>query len=266
KEEFIALWVRSLVPLRVCLVGITWVLYDYFITLADEIHFVWSREWSFSKFMFLWVRYYTIALMVWDVGQIHTFSIPGVTSDNLCISVDTIMKVVGAVSLWSVEIIMQLRVYVLFSCSRRVAAVNVFLFLGSIAGFLWLLIYNAERRRAVIADAVHLPLPGCPALHAGIEWAQWVPATAYEGVLAGFAFYKTLKSSAERLRAGKRIGLFQLLLRDNLVYFFGIAGLLIFNNLMVVGVTHIKWFSYAPFHAAVGIFTTRMMLNIYEAA
>ncbi|KAG7094295.1 hypothetical protein E1B28_007896 [Marasmius oreades] len=245
ENHFIALFEGSLVPLRVCLVGLTWGLHDYLITLPDEIRFIWSREWNLSKIMFFWIRYYTIVLLLFDVVQIHTFSIPGITSDNLCVAMDSIIRVVGALSLWSVEIIMQLRVYVLYNCSKRIAIINFFLFLASLAGFLVILIHNAQRRRAVIADAVQLPLPGCPSIHTGIEWAQWVPATVFEGVLAGFALYKTLKSSTGRFRDGKRIGLYELLLRDNLFYFFGVAILLIFNNLMVVGVTHIKWFSYA---------------------
>lgn len=57
----------------------------------------------------------------------------------------------------------------------QVAWVNGVLFAGSIAGFLWILIFNASRRRAVIAEAIHLPLPGCPSIHSGIEWVQWVP-------------------------------------------------------------------------------------------
>lgn len=104
---------------------------------------------------------------------------------------DTIIRVVGAVSLWSVEIIMQLRVYALYSCSKRVrlfpvlliqhisvtqvAAINLVLFVGSIIGFMWILIYNHSRRASVIASVIHLGLPGCPSVHSGIEWAQWVP-------------------------------------------------------------------------------------------
>ena len=53
--------------------------------------------------------------------------------------------------------------------------INIALFLISIAGFLWVVIHNAERRQALIATAVHLPLPGCPSINSGIEWAQWIP-------------------------------------------------------------------------------------------
>ncbi|KAJ3867837.1 hypothetical protein EV359DRAFT_78241 [Lentinula novae-zelandiae] len=266
ESEYLSLYESNLTPLRVCLVALTWGLHDYFVTLEDEVHHVWPQRFNFAKFMFLWIRYYTLALLMFDVIQIHVFAVPGVTSDNLCVAMDSIIRVVGAISLWSVEIIMQLRIYALFNCSKRVAITNSILFLASIAGFLWILVYNAQRRRAVIASAISLPLPGCPSIHSGIEWAQWVPATIYEGILFGYALYKTIKSHAIRLRNGIHISLHSLLLRDNLVYFFGIACILVFNNLMVVGVTHIPWFSYGPFHAAVGILTTRMFLNVRKAA
>jgi hypothetical protein len=33
---------------------------------------------------------------------------------------DSIIRIVGAISLWSVEIVMQLRIYALFKCSKKV--------------------------------------------------------------------------------------------------------------------------------------------------
>ncbi|KAJ3860001.1 hypothetical protein EV359DRAFT_67684 [Lentinula novae-zelandiae] len=253
ESQYLALYEANLIPLRVCLVGFTWGLHDYFLTIEDEVHHIW-------------IRYYTLAILLFDVIQIHVFTLPGVTSDNVCVAMDSIIRIVSAISLWSVEIIMQLRVYALYNCSKRVALLNAILFLGSIAGFMFILVHNAQRRRAVIASAIALPLPGCPSIHTGIEWAQWVPATIYEGILFGYALCKTVQTNAAQLRRGGQISLRSVLLRDNLVYFFGIACILVFNNLMVVGITHIPWFSYGPFHAAVGMLTTRMMLNVHKAA
>jgi hypothetical protein len=254
--------IGNLIPLHVVLVGLTWVLHDYLVTLEDEIHYIWPQRVNFSKFMFFWIRYYTIALLLFDVIQIHVFARPGITSDNLCVAMDTIIRVVGAVLLWSVEIIMQLRVYALYNCSKRIAVANCVLFAGSIAAFMVILIYNHSRRAAVIASAIHLDLPGCPTLHSGIEWAQWVPATIYEGILFGFALIKTCEETISTLRKDGTLSLHRVLLRDNILYFFGIAALLVFNNLMVVNLTHIPWFSYGPFHAAVGIMTSRMVINL----
>jgi hypothetical protein len=57
----------------------------------------------------------------------------------------------------------------------KVAFINAILFTLSIGAFCYILIHNALRRAAVIADAVKLPLPGCPTIHSGIEWLQWIP-------------------------------------------------------------------------------------------
>ncbi|KAJ7491772.1 hypothetical protein B0H11DRAFT_2007805 [Mycena galericulata] len=264
-SELIPLVIGNLIPLHVVLAGLTWILHDYFVTLEDEIRYIWPQRLSFSKLMFFWIRYYSITLLLFDVIQIHVFARPGITSPNLCVAMDTIIRVVGAVSLWSVEIIMQLRVYALYNCSKRIAAINLILFGGSIVGFMWILIYNHSRRASVIASVINLGLPGCPDVHSGIEWAQWVPATIFEGILFGFALFKTFQSTVLSFRKDSGLSLYSLLLRDNILYFFGITALLVFNNLMVVNVTHIPWFSYGPFHAAVGIMTGRMLINLRKA-
>ncbi|KAJ7108222.1 hypothetical protein C8R44DRAFT_636656 [Mycena epipterygia] len=264
-SQYIPLVIGSLIPLHVVLAGLTWLLHDYFVTLEDEIRYIWSQRRGFSKFMFFWIRYYSIALLLFDVVQIHVFALPGITSDTLCLDMDPITRAAGAVLLWSVEIVMQLRVYAIYGCSKRIAVLNLVLFAGSITGFLWIMLFNHAKRAAEIASVIHLPLPGCPSVHQGIEWALWVPATIYEGILFSFALFKTSQSTIKSLREDSRISIYELLLRDNIVYFFGIAALLVFNNVSFQNLTHIPWFSYGPFHAAVGIMTTRMLINLRTA-
>jgi len=87
---------------------------------------------------------------------------------------------------------MQQRVYALYRCSKKVASIasppcilltwsskiavfNGILFLASIAAWFWIMIHNYRLRRANIADALHLPLKGCPAINGAIEWALWIP-------------------------------------------------------------------------------------------
>ncbi|KAK0457055.1 uncharacterized protein EV420DRAFT_537705 [Desarmillaria tabescens] len=264
-DEFADLYRGNLIPLHIVLVGLTWIVHDYLVTLEDEIRYIWPQKRNIGKILFLWVRYYSISLLAFDAIQIHVFSIPGVPSDDLCVAVNAITRITGAIALWSVEIVMQLRVYTLFGCSKKVAAIHGFLFASSIAAFLWILIHNVVRQGGLIADAVRLPLPGCPSVHTGIEWAQWVPATAYEIVLFGFAIMKTVGFLLNSMMRGHRKSLHSILLRDNILYFLAISCILVFNNLMVVGVTKIPWFSFGPFHAAIGVLTTRMLINLRKA-
>ncbi|KZV62215.1 hypothetical protein PENSPDRAFT_618188 [Peniophora sp. CONT] len=260
------------IPLYTSPCSLTWVLHDYILTVGDERKYVWPSPWSFGKILFFWVRYYTIAALVFDVAQIHSFS-KFQPSLDLCVWMDAIIRVVGALSLWGVEIVMQLRIYALYRLSKRVAIINGVLFLGSIVGFLWILVHNGMVRASVIAQAKSLPIPGCPVVHTGIEWAQWVPTTIYEGILFGFALWKAGENFRTRMRTDDRNSkkdwrpnLYEVVLSDNLLYFFFIACILTFNNLMVVGVTKIPWFSYGPFHAATGIMTGRMLMHVRKAS
>ena len=42
------------------------------------------------------------------------------TLGNSCVVFDMVLRIAGAIALWAIEIIMQLRVYALFGCSRKV--------------------------------------------------------------------------------------------------------------------------------------------------
>ncbi|KAF7296226.1 UBA-e1-C domain-containing protein [Mycena chlorophos] len=300
QSEYNALVLASLIPLHAVLVGLTWILHDYVVTLEDEIRYIWPQKFNFSKFMFIWIRYYRLVLhscssmlfrftsllaptllrqifvLRWILSSVWLVQGPfGVLKLSCNFGSMQSMDVPNGQALltypWSPLLIL-----------FKVAAFNFILFCGSIAGFLWILIFNHSRRAAVIASVIHLDLPGCPSVHSGIEWAQWVPATIFEGILFAFALAKTLESSISSLRRKKRLSLFELLLRDNILYFFGITAILVFNNvnlvlhtnlaltktslkLMVVTVTHIPWFSYGPFHAAVGVMTTRMLISLRKA-
>ncbi|KAI0359786.1 hypothetical protein OH77DRAFT_1517396 [Trametes cingulata] len=270
--EAIALKKSAAIPLYTSPCSLTWVLHDYLITLEDEIRYIWPGPMNSGKLLFFWVRYYTLAALLFDVAQIHSFA-TFQPSLNTCVWMDAIIRVVGALSLWGVEIVMQLRIYALYRLSKRVAIINAVLFAISVGAFMWILIHNGMVRASVIAQAKSLPIPGCPVVHTGIEWAQWVPATIYEGILFGYALVRAGENFIVRIRAddkmsvktGWRPTLYSVVLSDNLLYFFFIACILTFNNLMVVGVTHIPWFSYGPFHAATGIMTTRMLMHVRKA-
>ncbi|KAH9474674.1 hypothetical protein JR316_0013138 [Psilocybe cubensis] len=242
--------------------SLVWVLHDYFITLEDEVKYIWSQKPCFSKFMFFWIRYYTIFLVSFDVLQIHGFAIPGVVTRELCIAADPTTRMAGAISLWSIEIFMMMRIYVLFNRSTKVAIFNAILFIVSIGLFLWIMIANAIQRKLVLDALDHLPARGCPAINGGTQWALWMPAMAFEFVLFGFAVLKAITSSSTFVQLNERSSLTAVLLRENIAYFAIIGCLLIFNNIMVVGKSGIPWFGFGPFHASMGIVTGRMIIHL----
>ncbi|KAJ6603079.1 hypothetical protein B0H10DRAFT_2229922 [Mycena sp. CBHHK59/15] len=139
----------------------------------------------------------SIDLLAVDVIQVPDFARPGVTTNDLRVAMGTIIRVLGAVSLWRVEIIMQLHVYAIYGYSKRVVALNLVLFAGSIIGFLCILIFNHSRRAAVIA--------------ALLSTRQFL----------GFAPYGIIKSTVQSPRKDTSMSLHTYLSRDNILYFFG---------------------------------------------
>jgi len=254
------------IPLFTSAASLTWVLHDYFLTIEDEIRYIWPSRLNLGKLLYFWIRLYTVVVVAFDVAQINTFAkrIPSLAT---CVAMDPITRVLGAISLWSIEIVMQMRIYALYDRSKKVAIFNGVLFIASMAGFLWLLIINAGRRGGAIRDIKMLDIPGCPSIHTDIEFLQWIPPTAFEAILFLFALYKTCKTVSMRWSNPglQRVSLYRLVVQDNVLYFLGISCVLIFNNLMVVTVTRIPWFSYGPFHAGMGIMTVRLLLHLHKA-
>jgi len=260
--EFVRLYTASLIPLRVIAPCLVWVLHDYFITLEDEIRYVWSQRVGLGKCIFFFIRYYTILLLVFDVAQIHSFAIKGVPNKDLCVAFDPIICIVGAISLWAVEIMMQIRIYALYGRSKKIAVFNGCFFALTIIAFASLTVINTQRRPSQIAAAMTFPIPGCPTVHGGLQWTLWFPATLFEINLFGFALYKSIRSISVRRKLNKRVPLIYLLLQDNIMYFFGITCVLVLNNLMTLPSSGIPWFSFGPFHAALGIMTCRMYIHL----
>ncbi|KIJ34728.1 hypothetical protein M422DRAFT_263085 [Sphaerobolus stellatus SS14] len=42
-------------------------LYDYVLTISDEIEYIWDKEWSFGKLLFISNRYISFALAIFDI-------------------------------------------------------------------------------------------------------------------------------------------------------------------------------------------------------
>jgi len=234
------------------------------ITLDEELKLVWPQRLNRGKVLFLFVRYYTIAVILLNTIQIHLFTHKGYATDTSCVAFYVVTRVAGGIAVWAIEIIIQLRIYALFGCSRKIAIFNAVLFFTSMLSCLGIITYDGVLRKQLIADAVHLPLIGCPVINGGVQWAEWVPTTIYETILFSFALFKYLQRPG-KLAIGEDISMYNTLINDNMLYFLSVTFVLIFNNLMVAGKTHIPWFSFGPFYAFLGIMTSRMVLNLHRS-
>ncbi|KIM37264.1 hypothetical protein M413DRAFT_30990 [Hebeloma cylindrosporum] len=232
EENAIHLNTRGLFPVYAVLSALVWVVYDYFITLEDEVTHFWSRKLCSGTLIFFWIRYYTIFLIVFDTIEIFSFSADKIMMQSL---------VLGAVI--------------------EKTFVNGVLFAISVGVFIFILVDNTLQDKATTGNA---PGGDCPTFKGGGRWAQWLPATFFEFILFTLAVYKTIVSSSAKIKLNGRWSLTAILLHENIVYFFVVGCVLVFNNLMVV--TKIPWFGFGPFHAALGVATCRMLIHLRKFA
>ncbi|KAH8077416.1 hypothetical protein BXZ70DRAFT_1012976 [Cristinia sonorae] len=106
------------IPLFACVASFVWVVHDYVVTLEDEIRYIWPYRWNLGKMLYFWIRVYTVVVTLFDVLQIHIFAHirPSLT---LCVAMDPVTRVLGALSLWSIETVMQMRIYALYGRSKK---------------------------------------------------------------------------------------------------------------------------------------------------
>ncbi|KAG6380597.1 hypothetical protein JVT61DRAFT_4961 [Boletus reticuloceps] len=72
EAEFLALLSAEQLS-KFCAIGAyTWFLYDYIIMLPTEIRYVWIKPWGVSKALFLWMRYFGVALLTVYMGILFT--------------------------------------------------------------------------------------------------------------------------------------------------------------------------------------------------
>ncbi|KAF9546969.1 hypothetical protein CPC08DRAFT_796352, partial [Agrocybe pediades] len=244
--------------------SLVWVLHDY----RESLKEIWQSFLSSLPSRYLSIRYYTILLVLGDVIQTHGFAIIGVTSLDRCLAIETITRMAGAISLWSVEIIMQMRIYFLYNRSKKIALVNMTLFAVSISAFVAIMVINGIRFQTENQWVTSLPpYEACPPLRDNsIAWTLWMPGLVFELVLFGYVIHKSIVSTMATKKINGRTSLAGIILKEHMVYFFIVSCILVFNNLMTVGATRIPWFGLGPLHAALGITTGRMLIHLRKFA
>lgn len=186
----------------------TWALYDHLITLDDEIAFVWKRQIRSSAILFIIVRYLSLIVLGAPVAILaYSFSVTDIEiQDPLEFNVgETIwetlifVRVPQLAVFWTVEVILQTRIYAVYG-SRRLAAFNAMIFILEII-FMILL-------------SVYFSIPTSDGF--GARPMYIIPGLVFELWLAGLA--------AAKLKARTRSWeLITVVVTDSIIYFFLIA-------------------------------------------
>ncbi|EKM76900.1 hypothetical protein AGABI1DRAFT_93821 [Agaricus bisporus var. burnettii JB137-S8] len=188
-----------------------------------KVEFIWKKTWSFGKIMFILNRYYPL------ISVFSFFSKFDGQSSNL----DKGRHFVrwkgwtGLIACMLAEVILQTRLYALYSLNNRILALMVSMFLLS-SGLSAVVMGKVLADMSIsatrfsfdgIEDAFCVPQNISPNF-----FLFWVPLLVFESLLCGMAVYKgyqSFKAGATMLHSGSR--LLSILIRDSVLYFIIIA-------------------------------------------
>ncbi|KAK2465108.1 hypothetical protein APHAL10511_002916 [Amanita phalloides] len=102
--------------------ALTLLFYDHALTLTDEVELFWTKPWTIVTYLFFWSRYGGLAMIL--SGFFLLFGKGTINPGAGWFMIETWL---GILSLWAVEIMLQLRLFALYNCSRR-----LLFFVGSI--------------------------------------------------------------------------------------------------------------------------------------
>ncbi|KDR65769.1 hypothetical protein GALMADRAFT_284123 [Galerina marginata CBS 339.88] len=224
--------------------AVTFLVFDIFMTLSDEVKYIWGSRWSFPKFLYLMGRYYGLIYLVIRLG-VETHS-------NLSVPVCKAYYwyyVMGGDILFTtiVNVIFVLRIYALYGRSRKVLLVFVVLCLGCLTN----------------------PQPRKPTL------ISWVPCicVAWAFFLASLLRLRNSFRSARVLRGAmsgeQKPTLVMTLIRDGTIYFCLILSILVVcTSLTVTNSGNGQLYTMAsPWLIVVYSFSaTQLILNLRRAS
>ncbi|KZV97788.1 hypothetical protein EXIGLDRAFT_832673 [Exidia glandulosa HHB12029] len=248
---------------------LSWFAYDWAIAMDEEVEFIWARNWTFTKVLFILMRWTTAALLVSEtiiyvffenLSQAYacqTFELQPLGTD---IAIGTVVVI------FEVQIILQLRIYVMYERSRRLLLVNIVLCLLELGCAVVIMAkYFAQARFVEVPEWI---MGACYDVRPRVLSTVWVAPLCYELYIAILAVLKVVEN--------KRLGLYgytdnsnllSTLVRDSVGYFFLLAA--------CAGVNIVLWSetvvtpgdsAVGLIHAAGGIGGTRLILSMRRAA
>ncbi|KAI5116513.1 hypothetical protein M0805_001868 [Coniferiporia weirii] len=226
------------------------IAYDIFITIDQEIEYIWKARWSFGKIVFIINRYLNLIVktcVAWlDLQTFETYFIFLLT-----------------------DIILQMRVYALYDKSKKILLLMLVPFvLIFIKSSYDLIVY------AIYTQATATPLPGIPNFceplpnkygKSYIYWAQLLGFETLLVVLVCAKAYKSYKAESED-PWGSGTSLADILIRDSVIYFFAIFAAFAANLVISpIDKGNLQEIPSGFANAVSGIMSQRLILNMRES-
>ncbi|EKM54191.1 uncharacterized protein PHACADRAFT_210009 [Phanerochaete carnosa HHB-10118-sp] len=238
------LWICSYVVL----------LYEYLITLDDEISFIWTGGWTRARILYLANRYWPLVNLIPSVISLNLDN-PGARFCAFCYAWFTFSNLVTQ---FTTTLILILRLYAMYGSSKKLLYFMLSLQVAMLA-------LQGAMTTFMTGGAKLMPLShvsGCLPGHWVLQpWAYGIPTGVLDGVLF---FLVTIKSIRHFLSQDRHTPeLFVVMLADSIVYFASVVAVFVANlTAWVIGGAALFAALPETLIVAYSIIGCRMLINV----
>jgi len=192
-------------------------IYEYFITLDEEIKYFWKGRWTISRVLFLVNRYLSPSVIVWAV-ICHCIPKP---SPEFCKPAIQVSLVFGNIGIGVVQAMLAARIWYLFQGSRTIQYSIVLGFVASLAASFVLLALSIENLQLISTEEIKLVFSdfqnvGCKAVRPPHIWRIFLPSLVLHTILYVLTAVRALRNR----RLLKHAPIMKRLLRDGGFFYF----------------------------------------------
>ncbi|TFK66955.1 hypothetical protein BDN72DRAFT_125060 [Pluteus cervinus] len=234
----------------------TFLFYDYLITLDGEIGRIWILPWRLPKILFLINRYVVPPTLVFNVSVAFMYDVNPEVS--ICEVVRTWTTFPTALAMAVVQLALILRVQALYQQRRNITYFLWALFLANMISFLAISVVVIRGTSVVPGNEL---FSGCLYQAPSMFYVSWIPPLFFESVVIILTLYKIFDYRKETtVYPALRI-----LARDSLIYFIVMFSFLMANLFLArFGGGFFKGMLIGPSSVIACVAVARMTMNLRE--
>ncbi|KAK7063531.1 hypothetical protein R3P38DRAFT_3382404 [Favolaschia claudopus] len=186
-------------------------VYEWLITLDDEIKYFWNGPWGMSRILFLVNRYFCPAT---SVVALFCVSLPNPSFEVCKRGIQTLF-IVSIIALGVIQATLVIRVWYLFAQSRLMRTLMIVSFFFTNFLSLYYAFMEAIQLK-ITPNLTTLHIHGCRATRPDRFWRLWLPSLVLHTLLYSLTAFKAIKNR----RTFKQTPMLKRLVRDGGFFYF----------------------------------------------
>ncbi|KZV83609.1 hypothetical protein EXIGLDRAFT_842825 [Exidia glandulosa HHB12029] len=194
----------------------TWFLYDYVLNLDEEVQFIWfyGRRRSPYDYAYFVIKIATLIALIAGLITVGAGDISG----QRCKNIGILMGTTGTVVTVCADVLLIIRVHLMFNCNRQLLLVNSSLYALVCVSAVTIDVLEGPSPQ----DFVSLPSPS-GSCHVRLRQPlaiSWILGAIYHAYLTALVLVKYREAYTRLEQLGHRVSMLRLLVDGNIKFFF----------------------------------------------